>query len=150
MNRLAVAALLGAITLSGGAWLAADAIAQNPSPTRPGWNELNPSQREALAPLSSQWNSFDRDRKQKWIEVARKYPQLSPEGKQRMQERMVDFGRLTPEQRSTARSNFQRAYELPIDQRQALIQQYQELPVDQKKQLADKAKKKSEPARRTR
>jgi hypothetical protein len=115
---------------------------------KPAWKDLSAQQREALAPLAKEWDGFDRNRKLKWLEVANKYPQLSPEGQKRVQERMVEFVKLTPEQRRTARSNFQRAYELPLEQRQSLVQQYQELPPEKKQALADKAGKKTEPPRR--
>ena len=115
---------------------------------KPAWKDLSASQREALAPLSKDWDSFDQSRKLKWLDVANKYPQLSPEGQKRLHERMVEFVKLTPEQKSTARTNFQRAYELPMEQRQSLVQQYQELPPEKKQALADKAAKKDETPRR--
>jgi hypothetical protein len=115
---------------------------------KPAWKDLSPSQRDALAPLAKEWDGFDRSRKLKWLDVANKYPQLSPEGQKRLQERMVEFVKLTPEQRRTARTNFQRAYELPMEQRQSLVQQYQDLPAEKKQALADKAGKKAEPPRR--
>lgn len=117
-------------------------------PARPTWKELSPAQREALAPLAKDWDGFERMRKLKWLEVAAKYPQLSPEGQKKLHERMAEFVKLTPEQRRTARSNFQRAYELPKEQRESLVQQYQELPAEQKRALADKAAKKADPPRR--
>jgi hypothetical protein len=115
---------------------------------KPAWKDLSSTQRDALAPLANDWDGFDRSRKLKWLDVASKYPQLSPEGQKRLHERMVEFVKLTPEQRRTARSNFQRAYELPMEQRQSLVQQYQELPPEKKQALADKAAKKAEPPRR--
>lgn len=115
--------------------------AQAPKVARPAWKDLTPAQREALAPLAEQWDTYDRDRKLKWLEVAKKYPQLTPEGRQRLHERMEAFAKLTPEQRRTARTNFQRAYELPMEQRQSLIQRYQELPPEKKQELAEKARK---------
>lgn len=54
---------------------------------------------------------------------------------------MAEYARLTPEQRRTARANFQRAYELPMQQRQSLLQQYQQLPEEKKQELADRARK---------
>jgi hypothetical protein len=107
---------------------------------KPTWNELTGEQREALAPLAAEWDTFDRDRKKKWLEVAKKYPQLSDEGKQRVHTRMKDFARLTPEERRTARENFQRAYELPMDERQARLEQYKKLPEDKRRELAEQAK----------
>jgi len=115
---------------------------------KPTWKELTPAQREALAPLVNEWDGLDRSRKLKWLDVANKYPQLSPEGQKRLHERMVEFVKLTPEQRNTARTNFQRAYELPMEQRQSLVQQYQELPPEKKQALAEKAAKKADPPRR--
>src|SRR6267142_601038 len=115
---------------------------------KPAWKDLSASQRDALAPLAKEWDGFDRSRKLKWLDVANKYPQLSPEGQKRLHERMVEFVKLTPEQKRTARTNFQRAYELPIEQRQSLVQQYQELPPEKKQALAAKASKKVEPPRR--
>jgi hypothetical protein len=119
-----------------------------PSASKPTWKELSPAQREALAPLANDWDTFERNRKLKWLDVANKYPQLSPDSQKRLHERMVEFVKLTPEQRRTARTNFQRAYELPMEQRQSLVQQYQELPAEKKQALADKATKKEEPPRR--
>ncbi len=124
------------------------AKAATPAVAKPTWKELTPAQRDALSPLANEWDSFERNRKLKWLDVANKYPQLSPESQKRLHERMVEFVKLTPEQRRTARSNFQRAYELPMEQRQSLVQQYQELPPEKKQALADKAGKKEEPPRR--
>jgi len=131
----------------GGARPPAPPVAATPA-VKPTWKDLTPAQREALAPLANDWESFDRSRKLKWLDVANKYSQLSPDGQKRLHERMVEFVKLTPEQRETARSNFQRAYELPMEQRQSLVQQYQELPPEKKQALAEKATKKTDPPRR--
>jgi hypothetical protein len=160
MNRRPLASVFAvAIAL---ACVALVSLAQSPAPgaahtapashpneiAKPAWKELTAAQRDALAPLAKEWDTFDRSRKLKWLDVANKYPQLSPEGQKRLHERMVEFVKLTPEQRRTARSNFQRAYELPMEQRQTLVQQYQELPPEKKQELANKATKKTEPPRR--
>jgi hypothetical protein len=115
---------------------------------RPLWNELDPAQREALAPLASRWDTFDADRKQKWIEVAAKYPNLSSDGKRRLHARMAEFAKLTPQQRNTLRENFKKAYELPADQRQAVLQEFKELPPEERAALRQKADQKKEPPRR--
>jgi hypothetical protein len=152
--------LLSTLSLAGALLLAATVWAQSPLPAgrppaapkavaKPTWKELTPAQREALAPLAAEWDTYDRDRKLKWLEVAKKFPQLTPEGRQRVHERMVQFAKLSPEEKRTARLNFQRAYELPLEQRQSLIQQYQELPPEKKQALAEKARKKPEPPRAT-
>jgi len=151
----AAAAILTAVSVPAAAQAPAQsgnrpaAAARAKETSKPTWKELSPAQREALAPLARDWDGFDRNRKLKWLEVAEKYPQLSPDGKKRLHERMAEFAKLTPEQRRTARSNFQRAYELPMEQRESLVQQYQELPAEEKRALADKAgKRKNEAARR--
>jgi len=114
------------------------AVAQVGAPTTdPAWAQLSAQQREALAPLAGQWATIPADSKRKWLEIATKYPQLSPEGKARMQSRMAEFARLTPEQRRTTRENFQRAYELPLENRESAVQQYQLLPEEKKKQLTE-------------
>lgn len=41
---------------------------------------------------------------------------------------MVEFAKLSPEQRRNVRENFRKVYELPIDERQALIKKYNDLP----------------------
>lgn len=133
------------------ALLAMSATAQSTRSVRapvaePAWNQLSSAQREALAPLASDWDSYDRDAKKKWLEVAKKYPRLSDDGKQRLQTRMKDFARLTPEQRRTARENFQRAYELPLEQREARMTEYKNLPEDKRRELAAKAKERPQAA----
>jgi hypothetical protein len=115
---------------------------------KPAWKELTAPQKEALAPLAQDWDTFDRDRKQKWLEVAKKYPQLSPDAKARMHERMARFAKLSPEERRNVRENFRKAYELPIDQRQALIQEYKDLPAERKRELSDKAQAPTPPAQK--
>ncbi|MCS7101254.1 MAG: DUF3106 domain-containing protein [Burkholderiaceae bacterium] len=128
---------------------AAKAAPTRPAAARPAWNELTAAQREALAPLAGEWEKLDRDQKRKWLEVAEKFPQLSDDGKERLHARMAEYARLTPEQRRTARANFQRAYELPMEQRQSLLQQYQQLPEEKKQELADKARKSADVRRPT-
>ena len=109
---------------------------------RPRWNELTAAQREALAPLAGMWETLGPERKRKWLDVAAKYPKLTPDAQQRVHQRMGEFAQLSPEQKTTARENFRRAYELPAIERQEKLQRYQELPDDKKRALADQAAKK--------
>ncbi|MGH6612344.1 MAG: DUF3106 domain-containing protein [Burkholderiaceae bacterium] len=109
---------------------------------RPRWNELTPAQRDALAPLAGMWETLGPERKRKWLEVAAKYPRLTPDAQQRVQQRMGEFARLSPEEKTTARENFRRNYELPADQRQEKLQLYKDLPEDKKRALSEKAAKK--------
>ncbi len=134
-RRRALLALSGAASAL---ILSPRALAQPSAGGGPNWSQLSPQQREALAPLAGQWAAMPADNKRKWLEIADKYPQLSPEGKARMQARMAEFARLTPEQRRTARENFQRAYELPLESRESAVQQYKALPPDKKKELSER------------
>lgn len=119
-----------------------------PQTGKPHWTDLTPMQREALQPLHGQWDKMDLERKRKWLEVASRYPNLSPEGKQRFHERLPMLAGMTPTQRETARDNFRKAYELPFDQRQAVVEQYKQLPEEKKRALATQPKTQSEPPRR--
>ena len=120
-----------------------------PAPAaKPRWHELTPMQQEALGPLQPQWDTLDTDRKRKWVELSARFPQLSPEGKQHFHERLPGYASLTPAQRETARANFRKAYELPLEQRQSVVEQYKQLPEEKKQALAAQAKKPAEPPRR--
>ncbi len=137
-------ALLLAVSFAAGL-LAAPAFSQSrpPAESPPTWSALNGQQREALAPLAGQWSTMTADRKRKWLDIAEKYPRLSPDGKARLHSRMVEFSKLTPQQRQTARENFQRAYELPLETRESAVQQYKALPPEKKKELTDKSTRKT-------
>jgi hypothetical protein len=115
---------------------------------RPSWSELSTQQKEALAPLESGWDRLDPVAKQKWLTVAKRYPQLTPEAQRHIQERMPKLAGMSVEQRRTSRENFRRAYELPMDQRQALVQQYRDLPAERKKELAEQARRKPDTPRK--
>ena len=69
----------------------------------PSWEQLDPQQREVLAPLAEEWNSLDAAKKKKWLGIARRYPQMTPEEQQRTRSHMRDWYSLTPEQRELAR-----------------------------------------------
>lgn len=143
---LFLAALLTAATLAAARAGAVDAPknANTHAPVKheaPTWAQLSAEQKEALAPLADDWDKFDPPRKKKWLDIAVRYKDLSPEGQQKMHERMPELARLTPEQRTTARENFKRAYELPAQKRRELTQQFQDLPEDKKRELAEQAHK---------
>lgn len=140
-RRILVAAALIAQVLL----LAEPALAQGKAaaPTAgPAWGQLSAAQREALTPLAQQWTTLPPESKRKWLDIADKYHRLSPDGQARIQARMADFARLTPEQRRTARENFQRAYELPRENRESAVQQYQSLPDDRRKELTERSQRK--------
>ena len=142
-------ALVGALAVLPALLFGSRALAKNKAAPAagPSWNQLSPQQREALAPLAGDWAAMPAENKRKWLDIASKYPQLSPDGKQRLHARMAEFAKLTPEQKRTARENFQRAYELPLESRESAVQQYQSLPDDKKKELNERSQQRKSPGK---
>lgn len=111
---------------------------------RPLWSELNPAQKQALAPLASEWDKLPESRKKKWLEISNRYAKMKPEEQVRLQERMREWLKLTPEQRMAARENFAKSSLVKPEQKSAQWQQYQQLSAEEKQRLAQEhAKKKS-------
>lgn len=114
-----------------------------PAFSGPAWTELNPAQREVLAPLASAWPSLSESHKRKWLEMARSYRTLPPEEQAKMQGRMKEWVALTPQQRSQARLNFAKtkelSKELTAEEKKAKWEAYQSLSTEEKRKLADKA-----------
>lgn len=111
---------------------------------RPLWSELNPMQKQALAPLAGEWDKFPEGRKKKWLEIVNRYAKMKPEEQVRVQERMREWIKLTPEQRMAARENFAKSSLVKPEQKSAQWQQYQQLSPEEKQRLAQEhAKKKS-------
>lgn len=108
-------------------------------PAKPLWSELNPAQKQALAPLESEWDNLEAFRKDKWLVIGNKFASMSPDEQQRVQDRMRDWVKLTPEQRRIARENYLRAKKIKPDQKSAQWEQYQQLPEDEKRKLAAEA-----------
>ena len=109
----------------------------------PGWNDLNPAQREILRPLASAWPSLSQSHKRKWLEMARGYRSLPPEEQAKMQGRMEEWVALSPQQRIQARLNFAKtkelSKELTAEEKKAKWEAYQSLSTEEKQKLADKA-----------
>ena len=108
----------------------------NDTATRPLWNELTATQKNALAPLASDWNNIEVFRKKKWLEIGDRFVTMNPDEQLRVQERMRDWAKLTPDERRVAREIYTRTKKLNADEKSAQWQQYQELPEEQKKKLA--------------
>jgi Protein of unknown function (DUF3106) len=110
------------------------ALAQGANPR---WNELNPAQQQALAPLQEEWDQLDAYRKGKWLAIGNRYAKMKPDEQQRMQERMRDWVRLSPEQRRQARERYAQSKQLDRGQKSAQWEQYQQLPEEQRLKLAE-------------
>ena len=109
---------------------------------KPLWQDLSPSQQQALMPLAADWDKLDGPRKKKWIELTKRYSSLTAEQQARMQERMREWAKLTPDQRRVARESYSRTKKLEPDQKNAQWQEYQQLSEEQKQKLADDARNK--------
>ena len=77
----------------------------------PGWSELSPAHRTALAPLAREWRGVGADQKQKWLEIAARFPTLSEDERQRIQVRMAEWARMTPQERGQAFARVQGAHD---------------------------------------
>ncbi|MEB0135654.1 DUF3106 domain-containing protein [Actimicrobium sp. CCC2.4] len=153
-KRWLVTGLLACATLAGLAAVAVPLVAKqpeatslNPGPatpaaksvepdTRPRWNELTPTQQNALAPLAADWNKIEIFRKKKWMEIGNRFNGMNPDEQGRVQERMREWAKLTPDERRVAREIYVRTKKLDATQKSAQWQEYQQLTEDQKKKLA--------------
>lgn len=92
----------------------------------PAWQQLPAEQQQILAPIRGEWDSFDAVRKRKWIGIAQRYPRLSADEQARLQRRMQEWAALSPEARRAARDRYREFEQLPVDERQALIEKWEE------------------------
>ena len=143
------------LLLASGAIVFAAAVAAQPKPlpvqrivdaSGPTWATLTPEQRAALAPLKEDWSSIDAPRKAKWLDLAGRYPTMPASEQKRMQARMTEWARMSPQERGQARLNFQRAKQLPNQERQDQWSAYQALPESERKALASRAKATQKPS----
>jgi hypothetical protein len=113
------------------------------TPPQPGWSQLNPQQKDTLAPLAKDWDKMENIRKKKWLGIADRYPNMKQDEQQRMQDRMREWANLTPEQRSKVRSSYKDFNQLPPEQKQVVKQKwdaYTNLPPEQRQLLREGGK----------
>ncbi|MDF3834295.1 DUF3106 domain-containing protein [Cupriavidus basilensis] len=144
-RRLAVL-LLAAMATATTLWLSpatcqaqgghAPGVAVAVANAHPTWEELNPVQQHALAPLAGEWNSFPELNRRKWLKIAERYEKFSPAEQARLQTRMTEWVKMTPQQRRLARENYQITRSLPAKKKTEAWDKYQQLPEEQKKNLA--------------
>ena len=70
------------------------------------WNQLSPTQQEALSPLASQWNSLPYKLQSHLLFSSKQYPTLTLEKKKLFLSRLQAWSKLTPEQRERARQKY--------------------------------------------
>ena len=113
------------------------------TPPQPGWSQLNPQQKQTLAPLSGDWDKMDNIRKKKWLGIADRYPGMKEAEQRRIQDRMREWADLTPEQRAKVRNSYKDFNQLPPEQKQLIKQKwdaYSNLPPEQQQRLREGGK----------
>ena len=103
------------------------------------WRELQPTQQQALAPLSAQWDALNESQKRKWIAMSTNFLKMSGDEQRKLHSRMTEWVSLSPQQRSIARLNYGETRKLSSDDKKAKWEQYQALSPEEKKALAAKA-----------
>ncbi len=109
--------------------------------TKPLWNELTPSQQQALAPLSGKWDAVSEVQKRKWLALSQNFPKMSGAEQEKLHSRMSEWVALSPQQRTQARLGFGETQRLSADDKKAKWEAYQALPPEEKRQLAASAPK---------
>ncbi len=114
-------------------------VAQARVEAKPTWQELTPSQQQALAPLTGTWGRLGAAHKRKWLAVSQNFPTMPPGEQARLHTRMDEWAALSPQQRAQARQNYFQTQALPADDRKAKWEAYQALPPEEKSKLAGAA-----------
>ena len=116
--RLALAALL-----LPAAFALAAAEPDLKTPTTP-WSNLNPADRQVLAPLAGEWDRIPGYQQQRLLSAAKQYPKMQPIQRERFQERIHDWAAMTPDQRKAARETFQGMKKLPPEKQHELKERW--------------------------
>ncbi len=103
---------------------------------KPYWQDLTPTQQQALTPLSQLWPTMTQPHKRKWLAISQNFSQLSNEEKFIVQGRMREWAALSPQQRTLARLNFADVKQLPQDEKRTKWEAYQALSPEAKQKLA--------------
>lgn len=103
---------------------------------KPSWQDLTPTQQQALTPLAQLWPGMTQPHKRKWLAISQNFSQLSNEEKSMIQGRMREWAALSPQQRSMARLNFADVKQLTQDEKRTKWEAYQALSPEAKQKLA--------------
>jgi len=116
----------------------ADGTAQKslPPEVSTAWQQLNPRQKQALAPLGAQWGALTGQQQNKWLAISQNFTQLSVPEQITMHARMADWVALSPQQRNLARLNFNTIQKLPKEDKKAQWEAYQALSAEEKSLLS--------------
>lgn len=105
-------------------------------PVSTAWQQLNPKQKQALAPLGAQWGALTGQQQNKWLAISQNFSQLSVPEQITMHARMADWVALSPQQRNLARLNFNVIQQLPKEDKKAQWEAYQALSAEEKRLLS--------------
>ncbi len=115
-------------------------VAATPLQTKPAWNDLTPTQRQALQPLAPHWDRLNEQHKLKWLALSKNYPTLSSEEQVKLHLRMSKWATLSQQQRTQARQNFKEIKNLTPEQKASEWEAYQALSPEEKRKLAREAR----------
>jgi len=105
------------------------------------WNELTPSEQQALKPLASNWGKLSEGQKRKWRALASNYGAMSPQEQATLHSRMTEWAALSPKDRTQARLNFAETKKLPQEEKLSQWEAYQQLSPEERARLAASASK---------
>lgn len=104
--------------------------------SKPLWQDLTPTQQQALTPLAQLWPTMTEPHKRKWLAICQNFSQLSAEEKTIVQGRMREWAALSPQQRTLARLNFADVKQLSQEEKRTKWEAYQALSPETKQKLA--------------
>lgn len=111
-----------------------------------GWHQLQPGQRQALAPLAERWDGLSDLQKRKWLALSRNFAGMSPAEQATLHSRMTEWAALSAKQRSVARLNYAKTQKLPPDEKRAKWEAYQALSPEERRKLAAGTERKPPPS----
>lgn len=111
-----------------------------------GWQQLQPVQRQALAPLAERWDGLSDIQKRKWLALSRNFATMSPAEQGTLHSRMTEWAALSAKQRSVARLNYAKTQQLPADEKRAKWEAYQALSPEERRKLAAGTDRKPPPS----
>ena len=133
MNRTIQNRMLRAILLALALWPAfAFAQAQPAATQYPEWDQLTPTQREALiAPLRERWNS-NPDERSRMVERAQRWKTMPRDQRDRARHGLQRWEHMSPEQRTEARGLFHAMRGMDKEQRKVFLAEWRKKTVQQK------------------
>ncbi len=101
----------------------------------PGWEDLDETQQEILAPFAPEWNTWPIAEKRSWLAFADRMQQLPEAQRQRARRRILEWANMSPEERRIARLNYQNARRRPMPERVKEWERYQSFSYAERERL---------------